>query len=217
MTTLLPLLFISRAFALDHELTAEFGYVTNQDPAFDLFSDRNVLGAQGIRGVAALSEHVGVVASWQHSGRGATVNPGYDYELSYYDDSDSAPGGYNTAYQSAFRSDQFALGPIADWELFDGTLAPYAHADMVLQRGTAYMASGAEHYPNRVEVENTSMNAGISAMAGVSVNVPVVAGFELTGHLEVGTTRYFGPLRFEDFGEMQPGGFTLRTGVGVRY
>lgn len=216
MTSLISLLFVSSAFALDHELTLQTGYVTNDDPAFNLFSERNRMSGVGIRAVGALGDHLGLVGSWQHTGRGASVNADYDYVV-YDEDSDLIYTPYMREYQSAIRTDQFSLGPIADWELFDGTLAPFVHADMLVQRGAAYLASGEENYPNRVELTRTAVHAGVAAMAGVAVNVPVIAGFEVTGHLEMGTTHYLGALKFEDFGELQPGGFTLRTGIGVRY
>lgn len=216
MTSLISLLFVSPAWALDHELTVQTGYVTNDDPAFNLFSERNRMSGVGIRAVGALGDHLGLVGNWQHTGRGASVNGAYDYEV-YDEESDAFYGTYTREYQSALRTDQFSLGPIADWEMFDGTLAPYVHADMLVQRGTAYLASGEENYPNRVEIQRSAWHAGVAAMAGVAVNIPVIAGFEATLHAEVGTTQYFGALNFNDLGAMQPGGFTLRTGLGVRY
>ena len=215
MTSLISLMSLSPAFALDHEVTLETGYLKNEGPAFNLFSESNRMNAVGIRAVGALGEHLGIVGSWQHTGQKAEINVGQYTEAD--EDSDFDYGPQTQTYQSELQADQFSLGPIADWEIFNGALAPYVHADMIVQRATAHLRSGIENYPNRVELERTALQAGVAAMVGITVNVPIIAGSEVTGHVEVGTTQYLGSLKFQDFGEMQPGGFTLRTGIGLRY
>ena len=54
-------------------------------------------------------------------------------------------------------------------------------------------------------------------MAGLAVSIPGWFGGNPTVQVEAGTTQFFEPMRFDSFGAMQPGGFTFRAGVGLRY
>ncbi len=208
---MIALLLAANAFALDHELTFELGTLANPDPSFDLFADNDVLPSRGVRAVVALNDRVGLSAGWQHSGRGSTVAT----EGAYVDEElDIWSSG---EFQAALRADQFRVGPIADVELLQGALAPYVRADLVVMRSSAWLTDADSRRSNPTEIKEVALTTGFSAMGGLAVNIPGLLGFDPTVHLEAGTTHLFSPLQFETLGSVQPGGFTLNGGIGLRY
>lgn len=195
------LLLCSSALAFDAELSAELGTLHNGDPAYDLFSDANTMGSVGVRaGVGVLGERVSVTAGWHRVRRGQLVGIADSRE----------------SFIAAFYGDQFTLGPKAG-VLIQDIFYPYGTLQAVAFRGLMRLDDDTGVRTNPGQLQAGALSFGGLLMAGAELRAPQGSGpVTAAVHLEMG----YGLLTratYAEFGTMQPGGFVLRSGVGLRF
>lgn len=189
------------ALAADHEVSVELGTLANRDPDFDLYSQSNVMPSRGLRAAFAFHERVAVVAGWHRVRRGAEL---------YDENSESYVG------RAAFFADELTLGIKADVELVPAIL-PYVSVQGMLVRGLSRFDDDPEDEESPGQVQFSALAPGLLPMGGVELRIPKGdAPFTLAWHIEAGYG-LVGNMDFDALGDVRPGGFALRSGVGVRF
>ncbi len=187
------------AYAVDHEISAELGTAHVGDPGYDLFSDGNGLPSRGLRGVIAPHDRLGIALGWHHAGRGSDV---------------SSPTG---DFRAGLRTDAFTVGLKTDLPS-SSMVALYVEADGLLLRGAVRFDDDPEVDDNPNQISAADVAPGFIGLGGVEFRIPQEeAPFTLGLHLAMGWGTTFGPLAWEDIGEITPRGFVLRSGVGLRF
>ena len=190
------------------EVGFEFGTMANADRAYDLFSSGNAMPSRGIRIGARLAERVQVLAGWQQSSRGSTI-------LLANDDTEIDFTTSSNEVRAAFSTHQVAAGLRADLSVLD-TLLPYVAVQGLAIQGTARLDDDPESQVNVGQVRASALGMGLLAVAGAELRFPPDEPLAVGFHLDLGYA-YVSSLSLGDFGTMQPGGFTARGGVGLRF
>jgi hypothetical protein len=191
---------IAQAFAASNEVSVELGTLYTDDPSWALFSDTEGLPSKGLRFGYAVHDRVAVVGGWHHVRRGAELT--------------LASGSMSTS--SAFLGDEFTLGARGDVAIGDAIL-PYVALSAMMVRGDVRLDDDFEDDDNPGQVRETDWAPGGLAVGGIELRIPQdEAPFTLAMHLEAGYGAT-APLRFGEVGQIQPAGFVMRGGVGVRF
>ncbi len=191
------------------QLSIEAGSLRSGDPAWDLFADRNRMPSWGGRLGYRLRPRLELVAGWHHVRRGSRITvPGATGGGDDFED-DSA------SFVAAFDGDQITLGPRVDVSIEDALL-PYLQVQGMVFRGLARLDDAPNSRTNLGQVRESGLTGGVLAMAGAELRIPPGAPVVLSYHLELGYG-WVAPLALGDFGEIQPGGFAVRTGFGVHF
>ena len=182
------------------EFSGELGTLHNSDPTFDLFSSTDAMPSRGLRLGIAPVDRITVLAGWHHVGRGSVVE---------FEESDER-------FYSAFLADEFTLGAKLDAELGEW-FYPYVSGNLMLIRGQMRFDDNDQIDFNANQLKASSLAPGLLGMAGTEFRVPQKDGpVTIAWHLEMGYG-WVGRTTFEDFGDMKPGGFALRSGLGLRF
>ncbi len=202
VTALAALLFLSPALAADHEASIELGTLANRDTDFDVYSRNNIMPSWGLHGAYAFHERLSVVASWHRVRRGSDL-----YEMV----GSSQPFG-----RAAFFADELTLGLHADLQLHS-TLFPYVNLQGLVVRGVSRFDDDPSDEDSPGQISEAALAPGFMPTGGLEVRIPQGdAPFTIAWHLEAGYG-WVGNLVFPKLGDMRPGGFALRSGVGVRF
>ncbi|MFT4625953.1 MAG: hypothetical protein ACI8PZ_004624 [Myxococcota bacterium] len=199
ITTVLCLLSTTAFAGVGGEISAELGQLHNGDPTYDLFSNRDGMPSRGLRVGIAPVERFTVLAGWHRVRRGA------DLDL---------PGG---SLNAAFFADEFTLGPKVDLNIGD-IFYPYATVQGVLFRGVMKLDDDPDRDDNAGQIRAAALSGGALFMGGLELRNPSsdMLPLQFAVHVEAG----YGLIsrgNYDTLGSMQPGGFVLRTGVGVRF
>lgn len=200
LATGLGLLLATPAAAVDvhGEVSLDVGVLANRDATWDLFSRADLMTSHGARVGYAANEHVTFLLGWQRYRRGQqVVVPAHD------------------AFRAAFEGHALTLGPkvgtaVTKW------LYPYLTAQAVAFLGVVRLDDDPHTTHNPGQLLEASLTPGVLGMGGLEFRAPL--GDELVGalHVEAG----YGWLArgtYGDLGTMRPGGFTLRSGIGLRF
>jgi hypothetical protein len=202
--TLLGATLSSTALAgVGGEASVELGNLQNHDDAYTLFSDGVAMPSRGIRGGVRVADRFTVLAGWHRVQRGATVFV--------------AAEGSDRRFHAAFFADEFTLGLKADLDVAH-FFYPYATVQGMLLRGVMKFDDDErddEEDPSQIKA--SAVAPGALLMGGMEFRIPQ-GSWPLTAawHVEAG----YGLVASADygaFGTMRPGGFALRTGLGVRF
>ncbi len=200
------------AAAATHEISVEAGWLGTRDPAFDLFANGRSLGSIGLRGGFAVHPNVAIIAGWQHSTHGASVDvPG----AASYDDEEEDYYDYGGGFQTALYTDQISVGSKADVKVFKW-LHPYVTAQVVGMRGLARLDDDNNDDENLTQVQRAGLTGGFLGAGGLDFIIKVRGTFAIAPYVELGYG-WMAPMAFEDLGTLQFSGFAGRTGVGVRF
>ncbi|MBT3223407.1 MAG: hypothetical protein HN348_30415 [Proteobacteria bacterium] len=206
LTSILAALLLSApAQGASHELSFEMGTLHNGDENYDLFSGNNAIPTRGLRFGVAVHENVAVTAGWQHGARGSDI---------YLPDSE----GGESIMTAAFFADEFTLGVKADYNIAD-IFFPYVKVDAMLFRGVMKFDDDPNDRFSPGQVQVAGLAPGGLAMGGFEIAVPNKSRkvpLTVAVHLEAGYG-LVSRLNFGDYGQMKPGGFALRGGIGLRY
>jgi len=196
----------SAAQAADNEVSLEFGSLNNGDSAMEYFSHAESLPSVGLRLGYALSDNLAVTLGYHHSARGSEIE-----FWNYEDDSLSQPLVY-----SAFFGNELTVGVKYDMELTT-LLHPYATGQALVMLGTAVLDDDLSEDDNTTAFRASSVAPGGMATLGLELRIPKkFLSVTAAAHLEMGYA-YVANLDFDELGDMQPGGFVLRSGLGVRF
>lgn len=195
------------ASAAEVEVNATAGAVHIGDPSFDIFGTNNALTSLGLGAAVRPSgdRHVPValVASWQRHQRGRRVR---------ITEADS--GGLT--FNSAFTTDTFSIGPKIDLDVAE-VWAPYVTVQAAAMRGLARFDDDPDDNKSPGQTRRAGIAPGLMVLGGTEFSSPDTASkLEFVCHMEAGYSR-FGAIGLGDLGSVRPGGFVLRTGVGMRW
>ena len=214
ISVLLTALLASSAHAADHEVSVEWGVVASSDDTLDLFG-ANYLPTRGLRAGLAVHRNLAIVGGWHRGRRGVrfTTEDGQSGQMAYF-------------------ADAFTLGAKADFELFS-FLLPYVTTQAILWRGTMKFDDEPDDRTSPGQVRVSALAPGGLFAGGLELRIPKAdAPFTLAWHVEAGYAlvarhAYRGGSTVTDDGRTslgddviataKPGGFALRTGLGVRF
>lgn len=188
---------------LGWSVSGELANLHNADPSWDLFSERNSMPSRGVRGGLKVGPHVTIQAGWHRISRGA------DLEVP------TAGSRGSQSVRVAFLADTYSLGgqvgvPIGD------LLVPYASVDGVVLRGVMKLDEDPETRDNLGQVTGSGYSPGLLASGGLELrSPPAPVGWQVAAFLEAGYG-WFTRGDYGAFGQMQPGGFAIRGGLGLR-
>jgi hypothetical protein len=196
----LALMFGLPAMAADHEASFELGNLHNGDDAYNVFSERAGMPSVGGRVGLALTERLAARAGWHHVAQGADVFIGEE----------------EAHLASAFTAEEVTLGVRADVSLGD-FLLPYVAIDGLALLAKARLDDDPSDENSPGQVQERAFAPGALAMGGLEVRIPkenapftvafqIEAGYALVGELDLG-----------NLGTMKPGGFAIRSGLGLRF
>lgn len=184
----------------------ELARIANTDRSWNLFSENDGMPSRGLRAGVKIGPLVTVQGGWHRVSRGASVSvpvaDGLDFRTQ--------------EVQMAFFADEFTLGgqfgvPIKD------IVVPYASVDGMLMRGTMKLDEDPDTRKNPGQYVAHGLNPGVVTSGGMELRSPESpAGWLAAVFFEAGHS-WFLSGDFDDFGEMRPGGFTVRGGAGIRF
>jgi len=176
-----------------HQFTGQRNYA--------LFSGERYMLGLGARAQVAVHDRVQLLATWQHSQRGASIRV-----------FNSDVEDIEHEVHSALTVDQFGLGARADVGAYDQVLFPYALGQVMLWRGMVRLDDDPDTATNANQLRKSGFAAGIVMMAGVEIRVPE-QGFAFYGELG---HHWIDRASFGDLGTIRPRGFIHRLGIAYR-
>ncbi len=225
--TLLTSLFLvsSSAWAgVGGEASIEMGHINNYDETFEVVSPSATLRSGGFRAGVRLTDRLTLQAGYHHSDISSSVRfyDSNDYAVTYeeydYYDEDIDFGSSNASFDAQLTTHILSVGPKLDVNI-KGFLYPYvsAHALVTMQS----MALDDDLYDSNdaTRVQARGSTIGAAAMLGAEVRTPpgiLPFGSQLALYLEAGHT-VTSAATFEPIGDMQNGGYTVRSGLGLRF
>jgi hypothetical protein len=191
------------------ELSAELGALNNSDPTWDLFSSGNAMPSYGVKAGYRLSERVAAVGSWNLVRHGAFVTVvGSDTDGDFSDDADS--------FVAALTGHELTLGAKADLSLGDvDVLLPYVSTQGLVLIADMRFDDEPDDRDNPGQVVASAMTGGFLATAGAEIRWPPQSPVAVAWYLE-GGYGWLARASFGEVGTMKPGGFAIRSGLGIR-
>lgn len=189
----------AHADGIDGEISLELGTLRNSDQAFDLFSENNAMPSRGVRLGLGLSDELTIVAGWHRVSRGATLYLGEGSEI-----------------RSAFFADEFTLGPKLG-KLLGDVAFPYVTTQAMAFRGVMKLDDDPSTRHNPGQLQESAITPGVLGLGGIEFRSPTeTSDLAVAFFLEMGYG-WVARGAYGDFGTMKPGGFALRSGVGLRF
>lgn len=190
-------------------LTVEMGTLSTRGEGYDLFSSSDSMLGFGLEVGYRPQAHLELVAGWQRSSWGSTVevrgveDGGYDFQ------------GGNQTLVAAFESHQMSVGARVDQDVA-GVFWPYLTAQAVVIHGIGRLDDDPSRRTNPNQIRSAGWGVGALAMAGAEVRLLRDAGVQVGLHLEMGYGRTT-PVQLGGLGRVEPGGFAMRVGAGFRF
>lgn len=179
-------------------LGVEIGHLHNGDPSFDAFSDSNALPSRGFKAGVQVADPLAVVVGWHHISRGATIY------------------GAGPDIATAYQANEWTLGAKLEHG-FTSWFYPYVSVSGMVLEGTMRLDDEPYEDDNPNELQAHGLSPGAMATAGMEFRMPLGSyPVQLTYWLDGGGA-LLARGTYGNFGDMKPGGFTLHTGVGVRF
>lgn len=210
MSISLMLLGALSANAANHEVNLELGRLGTHGEDFAVLDQYGTMPSLGLRGGYALTDRVTLVADWQRSRIGGTLEA-YNYD----DEGDD----YESEYAElglALGVNQMGLGAKYDLEVFPW-LHPYGTAQFLGALGVLRLDDETDDDDNENQLTRTGFAPGGVAALGIDL-IPLRADRAVrpATHLEMGYA-YLAPMKLGDTGDLDFRGFYLRWGVGARF
>ncbi len=194
------LCWLNGALAAPPELSLdlELGQLHNGDESFDLFSERDGMPSRGVQAGVRVATPVVVQVSGHRVSRGLDL---------------SVAEGLSIA--TAYFANEWTAGVRVD-HTFADIFQPYAAVHGLLLQGAMKLDDEPEDDDNPNQLVARAVHPGALLTGGFEIRGPqqdrkwtagflVEAGYGLVARADYG-----------DFGSMKPGGFVLRTGIGLR-
>lgn len=205
------LTLLSSALAATNEVDLEVGWLGTGDTSFNRVSDSDLLPTYGLRVGLKVHDRIAVIGGWQHGQTGVTVSSGGDESYYYYD----GDGG-GSSFRSAFYGDLLTVGAKGDVRVND-YFYPYLTAQGAIQLGTVRIDDDPDNDQNLGQLKQSGATGGFVAAVGAEVPVQLgQSGIALAPYLELGYG-WLAPMGLSSLGSLRMGGFTGRTGFGVRF
>lgn len=212
------LLSTSGALAADHEVSFEVSSLVNNSDSYNVFSGgRQGMTALGVRGGWAFHDRLALIGGFQHHRRGSEV---------YLQESEASmvAAYFATTYSVGIKAD---IEPVRWLQL-------YTTAQASLYQGLMKWDNEPDSRTNLGQLQSSGISGGGVFAGGVEFRIPkglkLPVGFGFyteMGYGIIARHSYNNPkdpnapdMTWEDgqsIGTMQPGGFTIRSGIGVRF
>ena len=220
LLTSIATLIATPSLAADHGIAVSVGTFENGDEQYQLFNTRGHMFQVGLRGEYAIHDRFAVVGSVRAHRTGQSVATGDDYSGAQ-------------SFVAAYSANTAGVGLKADVETFKGVLQGYVTTQALLYHATMRLDDDGNSRTNAGQVQSSSISAGFEATAGIELKVspkklPVsfgwfnevgmglIASHSYRGAKDVnGTEESFASDAY--LGDMMPGGFVFRSGLGVRF
>ncbi len=191
------------------EVSLELGGLYNGDDAYTLFDSTRMMPSRGVRLGYRVHDRLVVVGGWHRVRRGAEVTLGTD-------DTDADFDNERRVFVAAYFADEFTVGPRIDVAISD-ILYPYALGQVMVMRGVMKLDDQPNIDTHSGQIRESGISPGLLGVAGVEVRLPdVSAPVRIALHIEAGYG-WLGRASYGDFGRMKPGGFAIRSGLGLRF
>ena len=218
-------LISSSAWAgLGGEASFEMGNINNNHETFELVSPAATLRSGGFRAGVRLTDRLTIQAGYHQSKISSTVrfyNTDDPYEISYedyYGTEDIGTGGSNATFDSELSTHIVSVGPKLDMNI-KGIIYPYVSAQALVTMQRMVLDDNMYDANSATEVQARASMVGAAAMLGAEVRTPsglLPFGSQVALYLEAGHT-VTSVATFEPIGDMQNSGYTVRSGLGVRF
>jgi len=205
--------------AADHGISLSAGTFQNSDEQYQLFSQGYHMVQIGLRGSYAIHERVSLIGSVNTHRRGKEVFP-----------SDDNSG--QATFATAFSASTLGLGVKADIQPIK-CLQVYVAGQALAYHATMRFDDDANSRTNAGQVQSSAFSGGLEATAGLELKVhprklPVSFGwYNEFGVGAIANHSFKGAKSVNsaedsfasdaDLGDMAPGGFVFRSGLGVRF
>jgi hypothetical protein len=197
-----------RARVQRFEVDLELGGIHEGDVAYDLFSERDVLGDWGVRVGWRPASRLQVRAGWHLARHGADVSVSVP-------ETDADFTSSSQDFRAAFVANEATLGLRADVSVQD-LFFPYLAVDGMLFAAKVRLDDVLDDPENPSQFESFALTGGGLALAGFELRTPSQGPVSFGWHLEMGYG-WLAPAVFPDVGTLQPRGYTVRSGGGVRF
>lgn len=224
-TTLFSGLLVASAPAwagIGGEASFEMGNISNNDETFSLVSPTERMRSGGFRAGVRLTERLTVLAGYHHSDISSTVRfygdeGGYQGTYDYYDE-DIDTGNNASSFDTQLSTHIVSVGPKLDLNI-KGVFYPYISAQALVTMQNMALGDDLNGANSATEVLASGSTIGAAGMLGAEFRTPpgiLPFGSQVALYFELGHT-VTSAATFEPIGDMQNGGYTVRSGVGLRF
>ena len=188
------------------ELGLDTGRISVSDNNYQVFDDGlQALPSSGLRVALPMDERLSIVGAIAHGARGATT------EINTNDAWEEESGDLRTA----IFNDRLSAG--ARYRLLGERVQVYGVAQAHALRSVVRLDDDSVHDDNVTQLERAALTAGASADLGVSMTMPVDTLLVTPlGWVEMGYDLFL-PSQFEDLGNLNLSGVSMRMGVGIQF
>lgn len=212
-------LFATPTLAADNGVSVSIGTFENSDEQYQLFSTNYHMLQMGLQGSYAIHDRIAVIGSLRTHRTGQEVYIGDEY----MDDS---------ALVAAYSANTLGVGLKADIQPLK-FLQLFVASQALLYHATMRFDDDASSRTNAGQVQSSGFSGGVEATAGLELKIHprklpisfgwynefglgVIANHSFKGAKDVnGTEDSFASDAY--LGDMAPGGFVFRSGLGVRF
>jgi hypothetical protein len=187
----------------------QVGSLANTDPAWDVFGGEQAMLSFGFSGSARVHHNLSIVAAWHHVRQGAILVP------SQGTDSETDAGSGLESFAAAYFGNEFSAGLRGDVPIQD-TFFPFLKAQGLAMASLVKFDDNTDVNNPEGEASFTGVSPGFLVTAGVEVRIPPQVPVQVGLELELGYG-WLATTDLDDLGEMTPGGFCVRSGVGMRF
>jgi hypothetical protein len=152
--------------------------------------------------------NVAIVAAWHHVRQGAVVIASEGTQET------GAPANLDS-FTAAYFGNELTAGVRGDIPIQD-IFFPFLKAQGLVMTSLVRLDDQPDVNDNPGQVSYTGASPGFMATAGVEVRIPPDLPVQVGLELEMGYG-WLATTDLDDLGEMTPGGFVVRSSVGVRF
>lgn len=207
------------AHAADHDLSVSIGTFGNGDELYDLFNSSDLMTSWGLRGGYAFHDRLALIGTFNSHRRGTTVIEASGDDLS------------SSQMVAAYFSNTIGLGVKADIQPRKW-LQLYTSAQGLLYMGQMKLDTDPDSRTNIGQIKGFGLSVGGQLLGGLEIQVgKKKSPLAFAWYVESGAgivARHGYALQdvnadvdgFDseaDNATMQPGGFVLNSGIGVRF
>ena len=222
-------LFVGTAQAADHAVSVEIGTLQNSDASYDLFGYSNAMTSYGLRGAYAVHDRISITAGYHHHQRGARVEQW-----------DGETDEYAASFVNVYNAHLISVGGRADLQPWKW-LQVYTRLSGLMVVGTVRMDQNTDSRTNPGQIRAVGVSGGAEWLGGLEFQIGLLRSrgkdrskprLKLATYVEAGggvVARHgYGSVKdvnaevdgFEPgttLFSMAPGGFVLRSGIGLRF
>lgn len=194
---------LAPAAAASGEFSLELGRLHCPDPGYDMFATADGIGSWGVRGGYPVTDNLSVIAGVHHGDVGADLYTMNGPEETF-------------VMRSSLASNLYSAGLKAELLVLP-FLAPYATVQGLAYHGVMRFDDDPNDRRSPGQAKQAGLGAGGMVTAGIEGRMPQKhLPVTVAVHLESGYA-LVSNTRFGSVGSLQPGGWVMRGGIGLRF